>query len=77
MKLPSCDTLFELSVASGTVALEADQHQYGTILHVFARVLLVIGVIVGITGMLLAQYIVTVLAIISLHVIGLRLAHEH
>jgi len=26
---------------------------------------------------LLAQYIVTVLAIISLHVIGLRLTHEH
>ena len=31
----------------------------------------------SITGMLLAQYIITVLAIISLHVIGLRLTHEH
>ena len=30
-----------------------------------------------ITGMLLALCIVTVLAIISLHVIGLRLTHEH
>ncbi len=31
----------------------------------------------SITGMLLAQYIVIILAIISLHVIGLRLTHEH
>lgn len=31
----------------------------------------------SITEMLLAQYIVTVLAIISLHVTGLRLTHQH
>ena len=31
----------------------------------------------SITEMLLAQYIVTVLGIISLHVTGLRLTHQH
>ncbi len=30
----------------------------------------------SVTGMRLAQYVVIILAIISLHVIGLRLTHE-